>query len=465
MRLKRSAIPALMGLAGMTLKRYPERGPYWYAVYRLKKPGESGRGKLCSLSTKETDCRKAQAIAPFLFMKSLAEYLGYALVPASPAIPQVPGWPNPATATPVQTPAKAFAPTVVPISSALDPEIEDVIALFYGEKTAADGRLLDCYMAEKSPGSPHPAEDTARTYRRRLRQLCEALGVTKHSELCAAYKGLTADRLRKLQIAAGAKPDDLITDNNFVPLVRGAAGVFSVGALAYYESHGIQIKTPFPTLPPLIVKHFEAPPPDFLKKLCADAEKELRNDPVTAKDYILFRLASRLGGRVQELTHLKWEDVTPTGVYIGPRKTKRGRFVKLRDHGAQDELLDYLETFRGRQDGYVISDGDCPIRRNSGQGEIKHRGMRIERRLVGWLREKISAAGLGEVNQCIHWLRKCVGTHIEQTQGALARAAVLGNNIASAAEADPGVRAAAAALGNSPVVAARHYIGKRQASA
>jgi hypothetical protein len=39
-------------------------------------------------------------------------------------------------------------------------------------------------------------------------------------------------------------------------------------------------------------------------------------------------------------------------------------------------------------------------------------------------------------------------THIEQTQGAPARAAVLGTSIATATERDPGVAAASATLGD-----------------
>lgn len=448
-----------MGLAGtVNLVRYPDRGPNWYAVFRVRRPGETGRGKLFSRSTGSPDKVQAEPLAALIFTQALAEHLGYALVPIRPDATPIPGL-VPAQVPPA-TKVAQFTPKVVPLNDAIDPLIEDVIALFYGDEKADDGRILNCYMAEKTPGSPHPAEDTARTYRRRLRQLCKLLGVTRHSELRDSYKGLTPERLRKKQIADGAKPDELISDENFVPIVRSAAGVFAAPALAYYEEHGVKIATPFPSLPPVRVKHFEAPAPAFIDALRADAEKELRNDPVRSKDYVLYRLASRLGGRVQELTHIRWCDVTPTGVWIGRRKTKKGRFVQLREHGETDELLDWLASFRTTDDDYVIADGECPIRRKT-TGEVKNRCIRVARRLVGWLRAKIAAGGYGHVEQCIHWLRKCVGTQIEREHGALARAAVLGTDVATAAKNDPGVIAAAAALGHAPEVSARHYIARK----
>lgn len=459
MRLTRASIPRTLGLAGtVNLQRYPDRGPNWYAVFRLRRPGEAGRGKLVSRSTGCSDKTAAEPMAALIFTQALAEYLGYALVPIRPDATPIPGLGGKVGPSPT-TP---FHPKVVALAPSLDPLLEDVINLYLRTERLPDGRRVDCYMAEKTPGSHHPADDTATTYCRRLRQLTQILGVRRYSELRDAYKGLTPDRLRKLQAANGTKPEQFISDDNFVPLVRGAAGVFSIGALKYYQSRGVSIQNPFPSLPAVRIKHFEAPPDEFIDELCHGAERELKDHPVKNRDYIVFRLASRIGGRFQEITHMKWEDVTATGIFIGPRKTKRGRFIKLREHGEPEELLDYLESFRKANTDYVIEDGFCPIRKET-SGEVKNRCLRLERRLVGWLREKISAAGLGEIRTCIHWLRKCVGDRIERRQGALTRAAVMGTAIADAARRDPGVAAAAAALGNSPQVAAAHYIGRKSA--
>ncbi len=141
-RLKRSAIPPLMGLAGtVNLVRYPDRGPNWYAVFRVRRPGETGRGKLFSRSTGSPDKVEAEPLAALIFVQALADHLGYALVPTRPDATPIPGL-VPAQ-VPVATKAAPFTPKLVPLNDAIDPLIEDVIALFYGDEKADDGRILN----------------------------------------------------------------------------------------------------------------------------------------------------------------------------------------------------------------------------------------------------------------------------------------------------------------------------------
>ena len=165
-----------------------------------------------------------------------------------------------------------------------DPTIEEVIALHRQ------------WIAEAAPGETRPSLSTAHNYHLRLRQLCRILGVETTAELKEAVKGLTHDMLD-------------VTPENFVPLMRNAAGIFRRACMRYYVDKGVTFEPPLTSGPPVIERPFTAIPTfQQLHLIRARMRERAIQNP---RDYLLFLLVLDAGLRVQEATHVQWRHVLP----------------------------------------------------------------------------------------------------------------------------------------------------------
>lgn len=390
-------IKTYLGVFGNVNLVKTHHGPYWYVRFRIKPIGGAGNGTLVSRSTGETDYNKARQVACVIFAKKVAEVNGF-----------------PALQEPDLNPIKAVQ------NLTGDTYIEEVLDLF------------DQWMDQKTPGSNHPSLGTAGNYKRRLKQLCRLLSVETVEDLRAAYRGLTAAKIRKIQKSRRLKEGEtLISDANFVPLVRGAAGVFSLGALDFLDKMGVSIKNPFPSLPSVEWTEFDPPEFEVVQALQRAAEENLRGQK--PRDWVLFLLCAGVGMRVQEALHATWRDVKHDHMIIPTRKTKT-RKVYL-----SQEFLDELHSYKEENPAdLIIPDAPGPNLRED-LTEVPHsRGVRLQRRMAKWVRSELASHGILNVRNPLHYLRKVFGTYMAH---------------------EFGIDVAAKAMGNGPVVASRTYVG------
>lgn len=382
----------------MKIFRDPDLGPNWFVRFRIKSADAAGRGHLVFRSTQTSDLKAAKVAAAKIFLEAHVELYRQ----------------------PPESPSKGAAS---PPEVQFDPSIEAILSLY------------DDFMATATPGSKrHPKPRTARANKNRLRQLGRLLEATTVGELRKKYQGLTAGLIRGLQRRRGEVK--LITDENFVPLVRGAACVFSVAACEYYAERGHDLKTPFPSLPAVVKRPFMAPPKEVVDALIAWAETEIRPNP---RDWMLFILCLGLGVRVQEATHLRWSDVELCGVWVGRRKTAKGRFIR-----ASTSLLRRIQENRppdAKTSDWLVADGEGPGLREDLEEVPEQRALRVERRVSKKVREKLIALGVGEQRNPIHYLRKLLASHVtEAQQNPMLTAQVLGNSVEVAIERYIGTR-------------------------
>lgn len=399
MELSAASILPLLGDTGkVKIFRKPELGPNWFVRFRIKAAGSAGRGHLVFRSTQTADFKVAKVAAAKIFLDAHVEMA------------------RPPSSTHVEEAA------VVPPLPA-DPTIENVVLLY------------DAFMATATPGSKrHPKPRTARANKNRLRQLARLLGIKTVEELRKKYQGLTPASLRGMQRSRNEV--DLITDENFIPLVRGAACVFSAAAREFYAERGYACKSPFPSLPAVVKRPFLAPPRATVDALIAWAEAEIRPNP---RDWMLFILCLGLGVRVQEAAHLRWSEVELGGVWVGRRKTSKGRFIR-----ASPSLLRRIQENRptdSKPSDWLVADGQGPGLRKNLEEIPEQRALRSGRRLAKMIREKLVDLGVGEQRNPIHYLRKLLASHVTETeQNPMLTAQVLGNTVEVAIERYIGTR-------------------------
>ena len=310
---------------------------------------------------------------------------------------------NASNGSPAITATKSSELTPAAQSAAsTDPTIEEVAILY------------DHWIATATPGQTRPQPQTAKANKCRLRQLARLVKAETVSELRTSMNALTPDKI-------GVSPE------NFVSLLRSAAGPFWPKVLKHYKSQGVEFETPFPTLPKVLKRrYFEAPSVEQILKLKALADKELKPDDVYC--YLLFLLALGAGLRLQEAAHVKWEDITSNGICVRNdsvhrTKTNEGRRIKL---GAR--LLAIIEEYRRFPLEWVIPDERSP---KSGQSP-RRRCISAARRLAKWLRIKLEEDGLKNPT---HWLRKVFGSVVAQEYGMLAASRYLGHSSIEVTEA------------------------------
>jgi len=289
-----------------------------------------------------------------------------------------------------QTTAANPAADVKIASVAHDPAIEEIIAL---HKTWMDSAL---------PGEARPLASTAHNYYLRLRQLCRLLEVDTVGHLAVAAKGLNHTRL-------GVK------EGNFVPLVRGAAGVFRRACMEYYELQGLHFTAPLKSGPKIRVNEFTNPPTaEQLQRLKKAAERELKIDH--EREYLAFTMMLNAGCRAQEAAHIRWMDIGPWGIRVTAeagrcdalpeRERYRPKSGQNRTIPVDPEVLAKLERYRKKPGEFVVPLTKAP--RHKGYVP-KKRCQVVFRRLAKWLRKKLAEL-IPEYKTPNHWLRKVFGS-------------------------------------------------------
>lgn len=271
-----------------------------------------------------------------------------------------------------------------------DPAIEEIIV---HHKTWMDSAL---------PGEARPLPSTSHNYYLRLRQLCRLLDVDTVGKLAIAAKGLNHTRLR-------------VTEANFVPLVRGAAGVFRRACMEYYALQGLHFTAPLKSGPKIRINEFNNPPTaEQLERLKKAAERELKIDH--EREYFAFNMVLNAGCRAQEAAHVRWMDIGPSGIRVTAdagrcealpeRERYRPKSGQNRTIPVDPEILAELERYRKKPHEFVIPLTKAP--RHKGYVP-KKRCQVVFRRLAKWLRQKLAEL-IPEYKTPNHWLRKVFGS-------------------------------------------------------
>lgn len=280
-------------------------------------------------------------------------------------------------------------------SSVADPYIADVIALH------------ELWMKSAIPGERRPSISTARNYRRRLAQLCRMLQVETVGQLAAGVKGLTPTRLG-------------VSEANFIPLVRGAAGVFRRNCMEHYAAQGLHFAAPLKSGPKIRVNEFVSPPTaEQLEALKKAAGLELK--PAHVREYLAFLVILHAGCRAQEATHLRWSDVVPLGIRVAveagsctalpDRERYQPKSGQSRTIPVDPDILAELNQYRQKPSEFVI-----PLRKSPRwEGYVpKNRCQPVLRRLASWLRAKLTEFEIKHPN---HWMRKVFGSVVAKELG------------------------------------------------
>lgn len=273
----------------------------------------------------------------------------------------------------------------------------------------------DIWLRIAKPGQKRPREETAKGYQRRLRQLAELLDADTVQALSDKLCGLTPEKLG-------------VSEGNFTTLIRNAAAVFGKAARAYYATQNMNLSDPFGGALPAAPERplFAAPSKSEVAALVQRASDEL--EETHPREWCLFLLALGAGLRVQEISHLKWSEVTQGGISVSSskgHKTKsgRGRFVPC-----GTGLLEQLERYRGLPGNFVISDGRGRHPANDKVPRV--RCSRAARRLSRWLRNN----GIPGRNP-IHALRKVFGSFVANEHGVFVTSRYLGHGSVAVTEA------------------------------
>lgn len=360
----------------------PKGQRYYHAFFRVRDRSKQSGWRQVLRSCQTVDFNQAQQTAARIFLDEVAKGNAADQGPSSTAVD--------------------------PCSVDENPSIEALIALHQQ------------WMDSASPGERRPSQATAHNYHLRIRQLTRLLSVKTISELSEEMKGLTPSKLG-------------VTDENFVPLIRNAAGIFRSQCMNYYREHGIVFAPPFKSGPRVRVRQFIRPPTSAqLERLKCAAETELR--PNFVRDYLLFLLILHAGCRAQEGTHVQWRHVVDGGVWIHEEsgscsalqskqrwqpKTGKNRFVPL-----PDDVIATLNQFRGLPRDFVVHDG-------LGPGKIpgytpRVRASRVCRRLSKWIRSTLAELLENERNPQ-HWARKVFGSVVADVAGVPTAGEYLGH--------------------------------------
>lgn len=384
-RLASSEIVKTLGLESrhMNITRLPGRS-FYQVLFRLRVPGTTVY-KQVNRSCGTDNLAEAKARAALIF----AEEIARTRQSKSSDFP-IPS-PSPA---PVSSPSAGLSKVPPAKPTSQNPTVGEIIG-HYRE-----------WIASAVPGEERPRPETAKMYTNRLLQLARLLRVGTVAELRAAMKGLTAQKIGTSQ-------------ENFVPLIRSAAGPFRRKAMDYYASQGIVFETPFPAVPAVIKKPpFEAPSEEQIAELFAAAVEELK--PHDTQCFLLFALMLGAGLRQQEATHVRWENINQTGIFvrndaIHSTKTNQPRPVRL-----HSTFLAMLEGYRRLPTEWVVADRRRP---RSGR-KPKRRAMCTVRRLAKWIRSKLVTVGMKNPN---HWLRKVFGSVVVSDSGMFVASKFLGH--------------------------------------
>lgn len=385
-----------LGLEGNMRVFVPEGRTQYYVFFRVRVPGSIKRRQV-SRSCGTTDLGEAKKIASEIFAEEVSKYRISMVNGASAASSVAAGTSRPQSHT-----GQAPIPSNGSGDFQNDPTIAEICELY------------DRYMASPTPGDSRPQPETAKTNKNRLRQLARLLKVETVSELRAKMPGLTHETLRT-------------SPANFVSLLRSAAGPFWPKVLREYKKDGVEFETPFPTLPKVLKRpRFRAPSLDLIIKLKASADEELLTHDSNC--YLLFLMALGAGLRLQEATHVRWEDVLPNGIYVRNDWVHKTKSDKDRDIPLEPEFLSMFETFRRFPGDWVIADergtepGSCPKKRSLGTA----------RRLAKWLRIKLDKPDL---ENPVHWLRKAFGSVVCFRNGLYVASRLLGHSTVAVTEA------------------------------
>lgn len=265
------------------------------------------------------------------------------------------------------------------------------------------------WMASAIPGEKRPLLSTANTYYQRLQQLCRLLKVETVGQLAVTVMGLTPTRLG-------------VSEENFVPLLRGAAGVFRRACMEYYASQGLHFAVPLKSGPKIRINEFVTPPSaEQLEELKSAAETELKAD--FPREYLAFKLILNAGCRAQEAAHVRWVDVSPFGIRVTaeaghcralPERERYGpKNGQNRTIPVDPAILAELEQFRGPPMDFVIRLMKAP--RHDGYVP-KIRCQVVFRRLAKWLRVKLAEIAPDYKNPN-HWLRKVFASVVTMEAG------------------------------------------------
>jgi integrase len=267
--------------------------------------------------------------------------------------------------------------------------------------------LYDRWIRTAKPGHKRPRPETAKNYRRRLRQLCDLLDAGTVRELSEKLAGFSPERAKT-------------SESNFVPMMRNAAAVFAEEPLKFFASSHVKIENPFGGCTPSAPEPslFEAPSEVRIAAVNAAARAELKGK--CPREWVLFLLTFGAGLRVQEATHLRWEDIKANGIQARASQTHRkksghGRFIPT-----GPALIGELMPFQSLPFDFVIP--DAPGNAKKGQVAVI-RCSRTARRLAGWLKKQ----GIGA--RCPnHFNRKVFGSIVAAEHGILAASRYLGHS-------------------------------------
>ncbi len=267
--------------------------------------------------------------------------------------------------------------------------------------------LYDDWIRTAKPGQRRPRPETAKNYKRRLRQLCEILGVSTIRQLSDGLAGFSPEKAK-------------MSETNFNPMMRNAAAIFGAEPLKFFASKQLQFESPFEGCVPSTPEPslFDAPPEYRIAAVNAAARSDLKGK--RPREWVLFLLTYGAGLRVQEATHLRWEDVKANGIQARANQTHRkksghGRFIPT-GHG----LIDELKEFQSLPLDFVIPDAPG----NAKKGKVAViRCSRTARRLAGWLKQQGISARCPN-----HYNRKVFGSIVATEPGVLAASRYLGHS-------------------------------------
>lgn len=261
-----------------------------------------------------------------------------------------------------------------------------------------------------------PRERTARVYANRLNQISTLTRSTRISQLRARSGLFTASQLG-------------VTEANVVPLIRGAASIFSERALRFFASRGLEIENPFlGAIPPVIpAKRFRPPRREFLEKLMGDARSDLQRDRPVA--YLLIYLALNAGLRQQEAAHLRECDLldgdlqTALRVYTGTDYSNKT--ATFRDVPVSAEVIQELRRFcasSGHSESWLLQDLAEPYVKSK-TAVPAQRACRAARHASRWLK----LHGVPSRNP-LHYLRKCFASYVAMKHGIYTASKWLGHS-------------------------------------
>jgi integrase len=214
----------------------------------------------------------------------------------------------------------------------------------------------------------------------------------------------------KIRKNSGSNRPKPLQDGGYKALLRGASGVFSKKALKYYREKADWIMTsPFEVVDCRADFEPFRPPPGglaFVAELQAAAAIELQDKP---QIYLLFLLCLGCGLRAQEATHLRWQDVEDTQIYVRSdtvHKTKSGYGRYVPTSTKLTALIDSHKASNALPGDFVLT----KVRNRKSKGLTSIRCCHFQIELGQWLKSKGICKPL--TTHPVHYLRKLFGALI-----------------------------------------------------